>query len=305
MSPYLTVAVLNTTKTKIGACVSNPISRNIAVNASIHATLQEMSGGRMILGLGKGDSSVRRMGERPASLKDFKEKTLLMQRLANGEEIAYTPEVPAQEQWHQQGTGEVTLKFEWSTKKRIPLYLAAYGPKILRWAGEVADGVFLQIAEPSTIEWAVAHIRAGAERKGRSLRDIDIVCCTWSLVSDDLHEACDALRMFPLVKCVESKRTYDYRKHTVSSADQAAVYPDELVDSYSVLGPAQRCVEKLQQLHELGVTQLYLYLIHSTEDVAPSSGATEISPTGRAPSPPALPAHGLPPGCGACSPAWS
>ena len=113
MSPYLTVAVLNTTKTKIGACVSNPISRNIAVNASIHATLQEMSGGRMILGLGKGDSSVRRMGERPASLKDFKEKTLLMQRLANGEEIAYTPEVPAQEQWHQQGTGEVTLKFEW------------------------------------------------------------------------------------------------------------------------------------------------------------------------------------------------
>ena len=283
MSPYLTMAVLNTSKTKVGACVTNPVTRNIAVNASVHAALQELSGGRMLLGLGKGDSAVRRMGERPSSLKDLKEKALLMQRLANGEEIAYTPQVPAQEKWHQQGAGEVTLQFPWATKKRIPLYIAGYGPKILRWAGQVADGVFLQIAEPDTIEWSIGHIRAGAESKGRSMRDIDVVSCTPTIVSDDLHEACNVARAFPayvsnhvadmltyydrselpanLVKCTEQKATYDYRHHTDSSADHSAVIPDELVDSYTVVGSAQKCTEKLQQLREIGLTQLCIYFM--------------------------------------------
>ncbi len=151
MSPYLTLSVLNTTKAKIGACVTNPVTRNLTVTASLFAALHELSEGRMILGLGKGDSAVRRLGERPARLKEFKEKALFIHRLANGEEVTYTPQVSAQEKWHAQGTGEITLKLEWATKKKIPLYIAAYGPKILRFAGEVADGVFLQIAEPSTI----------------------------------------------------------------------------------------------------------------------------------------------------------
>ena len=281
MLPYMTQAVTKTSTTKVGACVTNPVTRNIAVSASAHATLQKLSGGRMILGLGKGDSAVRRMGERPPRLKEFKEKALLMHRLANGEEIAYTPETPAQEKWYEQGTGEVTLKFPWAIKKRIPLYIAGYGPKILRWVGEAADGIFLQIAEPSTIEWAIGHLRAGAESKGRSMRDIDVVCCTPSVVSDDVHEACNVVRGFVpavsnhvldmlryydrselplnLLRCLEQKVTYDYRHHGDSSSEMSAVIPDELVDSYTIVGSAQKCAEKLQQLREIGVTQLCVY----------------------------------------------
>ena len=94
MGPYMTLAVMNTEKSIIGACCTNPVTRNIAVNASMHATLQELSGGRIVLGIGKGDSAVRRMGERPATLKELKRRVPLMHRLASGEEVEYVPENP-------------------------------------------------------------------------------------------------------------------------------------------------------------------------------------------------------------------
>ena len=283
MSPYLTLSVLNTTKAKIGACVTNPVTRNITVTASLFAALQELSEGRMILGLGKGDSAVRRLGERPVRLKEFKEKALLMHRLANGEEVTYTPRVPAQEKWHAQGTGEITLKLGWAPRKTLPLYMAAYGPKILRFAGEVADGVFLQIAEPSTIEWAIGHIRTGAESKGRDLRDIDIVCCTATAVSDDIHAACNTVRGFPavvanhvldmlnyyqpselpanLLRGIDVKKTYDYRDHARSSAEHSTSVSDETAESFTIIGPPEKCAEKLQLLQKLGVTQVCLYFL--------------------------------------------
>ena len=293
MSPFLTLAVLNTTKAKIGACVTNPVSRNPVVTASSHAALQEMSGGRIILGLGKGDSALRTLGERPARLKEFKEKSLLIQQLANGVPVTYTPQVPAEEKWHSQGTGEVTLQLTWASKKRVPLYVAGYAPKILRWAGEAADGVFLQIAEPSTIEWCIANIRAGAEKKGRDPKKIDIVSCVPTAVSDDLHAACNDVRGFPayvsnhvldmlkyydrselpanLLKSLESKELYDYREHTSSGAEHAGAVPDEVAESFAIAGSAEQCVEKIKLLESLGVTQVGLYFFGETDQTIRST----------------------------------
>ena len=288
MSPYLTVAALSTETSIIGACCSNPVTRNIAVNASLHATLQELSGGRIVLGLGKGDSAVRRIGERPAKLKELRESAAAMQDLASGEEVEYRPETPGQEEWHQQGTEQLGVQLTWAPRQKMPLYIAGYGPKILQWSGEVADGVFLQIAEPTTIEWAIDHLRVGAEKAGRDVGDIEIVCCIPSVIRDDVAEACEQARGFPafvsnhvldmlrfydrselpanLLACLEGKRTYDYRHHTDSASEHASVIPDEIVESFTVVGPSATCAAKIRQLGEVGVTQLCIYFLGIPEE---------------------------------------
>ncbi len=285
-SPYLTLGVLNTTTATIGTCVTNPVSRHPTVVASLFATLQGLSGGRMILGIGKGDSSLRRLGERPAQLKEFKDKARLIQKLANGEEVKYSPQAPAHERWHAQAADAVTLKLKWAPNKKVPLYIAGYSPRVLQFAGEIADGVFLQIADLSTIEWAMTHIRAGAERTRRSLRDIEIVCCTATAVSDDLHEACEAVRGFPafvmnhvldmlnyykaselpanLLWNIDQKPTYDYGEHTQSGARHSSFVSDEIADSFTIIGSPARCAAKLKALEQLGVNQVCLYLFGLT-----------------------------------------
>ncbi|MCY4085329.1 MAG: LLM class flavin-dependent oxidoreductase [Actinomycetia bacterium] len=283
MSPYMTLAVVSTRKLIVGACCTNPVTRNVAVNASLHATLQELSGGRVVLGLGKGDSAVRRIGERPAKLRELKERAPLMQRLASGQKVVYTPETPAEETWHEQGEGELTIELAWAMQCHMPLYIAGYGPKILEWSGGHADGIFMQIAEPTTVEWAVQHLKKGADAAGRNVRDIEIVVCTPSIVTDDLPAAQDAVRGFPayvsnhvvdmlryydasalpanLVACVSDKGTYDYRHHTESTAEHAATVTDELAETYTVIGTAAQIVEKLRLLRDLGATQLCIYFM--------------------------------------------
>jgi len=293
MSPYLTVAAASTENMIIGACCTNPVTRNIAVNASLHATLQELSGGRIVLGLGKGDSAVRRMGERPAKLKELKQHGPLMQQLASGKQIDYTPDNPAEESWHAQGDGDTTLELPWAPQQHMPMYIAGYGPKVLHWSGQAADGIFMQIAEPQTIEWALGHLRKGAESVGRDVSEIEVVVCTPSVVDDDLAAACEATRGFPayvsnhvtdmlrfyepselppnLLRCVEQKATYDYRHHTESDSDHAAAIPDDVVESFTVVGSAENCAAKLNDLAEIGVTQLCIYLMGSDAETVEST----------------------------------
>ena len=288
MAPSLTHAALATSKLQLGACCTNPVSRNLVVNASLHASLHELSDGRVLLGIGKGDSALRRIGERQANLKEFKEDVLLMHRLANGEEITYQPERPGHEAWHAQGSEAVPVRFEWAIDKKIPLYIAGYGPKILAWAGQVADGVFVQIAEPKTVEWMIGNVKASAEAAGRDPNAIDFVCCVPTAISDDLHEACDLTRGFPafvanhvadlvrftpkleippeFLKCLEDHEKYDYRHHTDSTADHAATVTDELAEAYTIVGTAEACLEKLKLLQQTGITQLCIYFMGYTDE---------------------------------------
>jgi alkanesulfonate monooxygenase SsuD/methylene tetrahydromethanopterin reductase-like flavin-dependent oxidoreductase (luciferase family) len=287
-SPYLTLGVLNTNRATVGTCVTNPVSRHPTAVASLFATLQELSGGRMILGIGKGDSSLRRLGERPAQLKEFKDKVRLIKSLANGDEVTYVPQMPVHETWHAQAADAVTLKLRWAPKKKVPLYIAGYSPRILQFAGEIADGVFLQIADLSTIEWAMHHIRRGAEKSGRNPNDIQVVCCTATAVSEDLGQACDAVRGFPafvmnhvldmlmyykaselpasLLQNIDKKPTYDYKDHARNSTGHSAYVSDEMADNFTIIGNPARCAAKLKALERIGVNQVCLYLFDMSRD---------------------------------------
>lgn len=264
---YLSLYATHTSKTKLGTAVTNFHTRNPTVVAGATCTINEISNGRMVLGVGRGDSSVRVIGEQPLKLEEFKRDVLLVKALCNGEQVDY------------HGT---PVKIPWS-KGRVPIYIAAYGPKVLEFAGAVADGVILQIGEPSVITWSMKYIKKGAESAGRSLSDLDIVSAAACYISDDLEKAREYVRNFPgivsnhvfdlmkkypmtelpkeLVNDIEALRgKYNYLEHGSVGAKHTKFISDRLVDSFTIVGNAERCTEKIKQLENVGITNLMLYL---------------------------------------------
>ena len=158
--PVLTVMALNTQKMLLGTCVTNPGTREPSVTASALATLDEISGGRMVLGIGRGDSARRVMGKPPTTLARLEEATTLIRDLVEGKTV------------DQEGTD---LHFTWTRGDRLPVWVAGYGPKALELTARVADGVILQLADPDLIRWFVDQLRESARQQGRDPNEIKVM----------------------------------------------------------------------------------------------------------------------------------
>ena len=266
-SPQMTMLALETREAILGACVTNPVTREPIVTASFYATLANLIGGdRLICGIGRGDSAVRIRGARPSNLAALEEAVRIIQGLTRGEEIDV------------EGT---PVRLAWAAGGGVPVYVAAYGPKALRLAGRVADGVILQAADPFFVQWALRQVHAGAADAGRDLADFRVQVAAPSYVSEDLDDARAKLRWFPalvgnhiadilrhhdpetipldLRAYVAARTEYDYREHTRQGADHFDYVPDEIVDRFCVLGSAEECCAKLRELEQLGVTEFNFY----------------------------------------------
>ena len=163
---------------RIGPSVTNPVTRHPAVTANAICTIDELSEGRAILGMGSGDSSVQTIGERPARLADLEEHVSLHRTLTRGQKVEYDGE---------------TIGIEWvedaDPSPTIPVFLGAEGPKTLELAGRVADGVFIGTGLfPELIEESVDRVLAGAEAAGRDPGEIE----TWVLAKANVHETTEA-----------------------------------------------------------------------------------------------------------------
>ena len=117
--PLLTLMAANTKKMRLGPCVTNPAVRDITVTSSLFATLNLISGGRMQLGIGRGDSSRRVLGKKPVTTEYLGEAVRNFRELTAGREITYDGQ-PAQLTW---------------AKGSPPVWIAGYGPKVLSLAG--------------------------------------------------------------------------------------------------------------------------------------------------------------------------
>ncbi|HEX8026466.1 MAG TPA: TIGR03842 family LLM class F420-dependent oxidoreductase, partial [Candidatus Limnocylindrales bacterium] len=151
--PLLTLMAEHTSRLRLGTCVTNPGTREPSVTASILATLDELSGGRMDLGIGRGDSARRVLGKQPISMTDTEEAIRVIRALVAGEAITY------------EGT---ELQLNWSGKWTLPIWVAGYGPMALAMTGRVADGVILQLADPDLIRWFAGQAKDAAEAAGRT-----------------------------------------------------------------------------------------------------------------------------------------
>ncbi len=150
--PLLTLMALNTKRMRLGTCVTNPAVRDPTVTASALATLNLISGGRMDLGIGRGDSSRRVLGKQPTTLADLEAADEGHPRAGRGRASRV------------RGRADHDAPGRSGDAAR---WIAGYGPKALQLTGRIADGVILQFADPHLIKWCLGFVREGAREAGR------------------------------------------------------------------------------------------------------------------------------------------
>jgi probable F420-dependent oxidoreductase len=270
--PLLALMAANTQRMRFGTCVTNPAVRDLTVTASLFATLNLISGGRMELGIGRGDSSRRVLGKKPVSWSQLENAVKSFRDLTAGREIEYECQ---------------PTRLTWATvSPRV--WIAGYGPKVLHMAGRVADGIILQFADPDLISWCMGFVREGASAAGRDWKQIEVMSAAPVWVSDDLAVARERVRWFPalvsnhvmdlirqykpddlpaaLTSYVQDRGAYDYQHHCVVESDNANFVSDEVVDRFCLVGPVEAHHAKLRKLASVGVTQFNLYLMCGDEE---------------------------------------
>ncbi|HEY1270984.1 MAG TPA: TIGR03842 family LLM class F420-dependent oxidoreductase [Terriglobales bacterium] len=283
--PLLTLMATNTKKMRLGTCVTNPAVRDLTVTSSLLATLNVISGGRMDLGIGRGDSSRRVLGKKPVTSARLEEAVNTIRDLTGGKEVTYE--------------GQPT-KLSWANGA-VPVWIAGYGPKVLDLAGRIADGVILQFADPDLIDWCLGFVKKGAEAAGRDPRKIEVMAAAPVWISKDLKVARDRVRWFPalvsnhvvdlisrykpeelppaLTSYVSNRKGYDYQQHCEVDSTNSKFVSDEVVDRFCVVGPAEAHIEKLRTLAQAGVTQFNIYLMCGDEEDTLEKYQQEILPT--------------------------
>jgi len=282
--PFLTMMALNTTRMRLGTCVTNPAVRDPTVTASLHATLNLISGGRMDLGIGRGDSSRRVLGKKPTTLADLEASVQEIRTLAAGGSVDYEGE---------------EIQLPWA-KGELPVWIAGYGPKALQLTGRIADGVILQLADPHIIKWCMGFLREGAKAAGRDPDSIKVMAAAPVWVSDDLATARERVRWFPalvsnhvmdliarydpaelppeLTAYVQDRKGYDYHHHAEVGSDNSQFVTDEIVDNFCIVGPIEEHRRRLRELADAGVTQFNIYLMNGDEEDTVEVYGREILP---------------------------
>jgi probable F420-dependent oxidoreductase len=270
--PLLALAAQATSTIKLGHCVTNPGIREPTVTASGYATLHDISEGRMVMGIGRGDSSRRVVGLDPVPVARFEAALEMIKDLMNGREVTWN---------------DKTLKLEWArTEPEIPMYVAGYGPRALGVAGRVGDGVIIQLADPEITRWIIERAQEAAVKAGRDPDALAPVVCAPAVVDADLPTWREETRWFPamvsnhckdlikrygtdgevpkaLLDFARGVEEYDYADHSRVGADHGKYISDEIVDRFCLLGEAEQQIERLRELEGLGVRQVNLYVMTS------------------------------------------
>ncbi len=281
--PLLTLMAQATKRMRFGTCVTNPATREPSVTASALAVLQELSGGRMDLGIGRGDSARRVLGKAPTTMAALEEAVHVIRALAEGRPIEY------------EGS---TLQLTWAADHRLPVWIAGYGPVALKLTGRVADGAMLQIADPDLIRWFVGQVRASAGEAGRDPSSVKIMSAAPAHVGD-IADGRDRIRWFPalvgnhvvdlvskyqgelpesLTHYIASRQGYDYLHHAEVGSSNAEFVTDDIVDRFGLVGDVAAHVAKLRVLADAGVDQFNLYLMNGDEEEQLEIYGREIIP---------------------------
>jgi 5,10-methylenetetrahydromethanopterin reductase len=263
---YMTHGLAATEWIPFGTAVTNPFTRHYTVVANAHATLAEIHPGRVILGMGRGDNSVRTLGRGPVKTDELKEIIPKLRKLTAGDTARHN------------GT-EIRILWADGTRPEVPIMMPATGPKNLRLAGALADIVMIQVGlHPVAVKWAIDHIQAGAEAAGRDPAEVQTTMYTAMWVSDDLGEcrrmtrwlaACAAnhieqvARNVPdhgmpreMARILDIRRGhYDYAGHLDPTVERSE-YPDDIVDDFAFNGPPDRILEMLLALAEVGLDEV-------------------------------------------------
>jgi 5,10-methylenetetrahydromethanopterin reductase len=265
----LTVAALHTRRLRLGPLVTNPLTRHLVVTASAIASVDELSGGRAVLGLGSGDSAIYTVGAPPATLAGLEDSVTTLRRLTAGETVER-----AGRPWRVH-----------RATRRVPIYLAAEGPRTLELAGRVADGVIVGLGlTPEVVRLSLAAIERGARAAGRTLDDVDVWWFAKTSLADRREQAITPIKMalaasanhafrFTLEgkgvppdlheKIRALQREYNSHHHEIPGAANASLpdrwgLTDFLVDRFAIAGTPADCRAQVERAMAAGARQFLI-----------------------------------------------
>ncbi len=261
----LTLAALDAPNATLAPLVTSPFMRHPLVTAASLSTIDDLSGGRVALGLATGGSTVMAIGRPPATQKEIRAEFAALKGLFAGEDI----------EWH--GAPVKSLRFP----KAIPIYYSAFGPKALALAGEEADGVILFAGERHLdgLAQRIAAVRAAAQAVGRDPAAIDIWVVSYTSVRPTQQEAIDDLKAFIVVngmairtpetlaqvptqfrgKIDQLHARYDPTEHVVVGGKNVALMEELGLTEYlsefdTTAGPVESVADMLRKLEAMGVS---------------------------------------------------
>ncbi|MCB1691535.1 MAG: LLM class flavin-dependent oxidoreductase [Pseudomonadales bacterium] len=278
----LTSMALATTKIGLGTGVTNPVTRHPAVTASAIASLQRISGGRMVLGIGRGDSALAHLGKAPAGVGTFARYLEVLQAYLRGEDVPFERLGFAE----QMAPDVATLglhdtpdasRLRWLNERdtKVPVEVASTGPRVIEAAARHSERVMLALgADPARVSWGVEAAQAAARKAGRSIRlgaFVNLAChqdveVARKLVQGGLTTFARFSVMHGEVRGTVSDSQkqvlaalhdeYDMNQHTRADSRQAGVLTPEFIDEYAIVGPPGHCIDRIRALAQLGIDKL-------------------------------------------------
>lgn len=279
--PYVAIqAMLAATRTiHVGPRVTNPLLRHPIVTASTLASLADLSGGRVFMGIGTGHSALLNVGLKPAKLETMRNFIVAVRGLLTQGEA----------EWQ----GSAVKMDWWMGQQPIPLYMAAGGPKSLELAGEIGDGVIIGNGmTPEVLAHNFACIERGAKKSGRNLSDLYLQWLLPTCVADDADQAGREARAQMCSNAnqvfqhgVEGQFVPDEYKDKVLALTQQYrpqehVRPGEtrhnaqlvddlglrgyLIDRFGIVGSPQQCIDRIRVLQSRGINNFWMS-VHTAE----------------------------------------
>ena len=279
----LTIAALSTTTLRFGTGVTNPVTRHPASLAGAIATVSSVSGGRAMLGIGRGDSALAHLGQAPSTTGDLEHYVRLVRRLLRGDVVPFE-EMARYVHGGARALDTIGLagapdgsQLRWLPRDFVvpDVEVAASGPRTIKFAGTEADGVMLAVgADPERLGWAVARARdshakritafvnvvahpdvAQARRMGRLMMS---AFARFSVMDGSVRSPMDSDSVGELAAL---HGRYDMRQHGAGgggAADHAAVLSDGFLDRFGIVGAADHCISRIRQVIDLGIDRLVI-----------------------------------------------
>jgi len=254
----LSVLATQTTTLQLATGVTHTVTRHPAVLANSWATLQELSNGRAICGIGVGESAVRNLGLKPEKLAVFEHKIAVLRALLKGDAVGYEGR---------------EIHMPWSTRE-VPIIMASSGPRSLQLAGRIADGVLFQVgSDPRLVQYALDNIEKGAEQSGRKLSDLKLYMRIATAVSDDRLQSQQEIKGYASVAAgtvfatlpreyfddnlyedlCQFKAAYDYAQHGSNASQHSELLTERIYDAIAIACTPEDAVQRFQALVDMGV----------------------------------------------------
>jgi 5,10-methylenetetrahydromethanopterin reductase len=287
---HLALAATATNRLRVATGVTNPLTRHPAVTASAIATVQAESGGRAVLGIGRGDSSLAYLGLAPEIPSAFERYLERLQGYLRGDDVPFDVAAdghgaapPAERLGMADAPTASRIRWIGAAGPKVPLDVAATGPKVIAIAARHADRITFAVgADPVRMKWAIDMARAAAADAGRDPETIALGAYVPAVVNADRGKAralaAGGVASFARFSVMygtmtgpdgaagsEGRKalrrvhdTYDMNRHFTYDSPQSRDLPDDVIDAYGVAGPPAYCTERLGELIELGLTKLVL-----------------------------------------------